>query len=225
VLAGTGSALLARADELEGQLRLSLGDLRTPAELAGRLPAARRALMLAQIALAAGNHHAAQQNLQPPPGQLTPRRALVRQLLLAAAAIGRGDPMTAGIMAAALQTARLGGFRHTVATTAPQVTSYLIEHSAPGQPDPFTEQLIGAALEVRAAQPGTLGSRRRTAEPLTAAELRVLKLLPTSTYPQIAAALYISRSTVKTHLQSVYHKLGVASRAEAIERAIDLRLL
>jgi ATP/maltotriose-dependent transcriptional regulator MalT len=30
---------------------------------------------------------------------------------------------------------------------------------------------------------------------------------------------------VKTHLQSVYHKLGVASRAEAIERAIDLRLL
>jgi hypothetical protein len=35
----------------------------------------------------------------------------------------------------------------------------------------------------------------------------------------------ISRSTVKTHLQSVYHKLGVASRSEAIERAIDLRLL
>jgi hypothetical protein len=35
----------------------------------------------------------------------------------------------------------------------------------------------------------------------------------------------ISRSTVKTHLQSVYHKLGAASRSEAIERAVDLRLL
>ena len=34
VLAGTGSALLARADELEALLRLSLGDLRSPAELA-----------------------------------------------------------------------------------------------------------------------------------------------------------------------------------------------
>ena len=34
VLAGTTSALLARADELEALLRLSLGDLRTPAELA-----------------------------------------------------------------------------------------------------------------------------------------------------------------------------------------------
>ena len=31
VLAGTGSVLLARADELEALLRLSLGDLRTPA--------------------------------------------------------------------------------------------------------------------------------------------------------------------------------------------------
>ena len=225
ILAGTGSALLVRADELEGRLRLSLGDLRTPAELAGRLPAARRALLLAQIALAAGNHHTAQQNLQSPLGELTPRRALVRQLLLAAAAISRGDPMTAGILAGALRTARLGGFCNTVVTTAPQVTSYLVEHSVPAHSDPFTGQLIGAALEVRAAQPEAGRSRPLTAEPLTAAERRVLKLLPTSTYPQIAAALYISRSTVKTHLQSVYHKFGVASRSEAIERAVDLRLL
>ena len=225
VLDGTGSVLLTRADELEALLRLSLGDPHNPAELAGRLPAARRGLLLAQIALAAGNHQAAQQHLQPAPRELTPRRALVRQLLLAATAIGRGDPMTAGILAGALRTARLGGFRHTVVTTAPQVTSYLVEHSAPAHPDPFAEQLIGAALEVRAAQPDARGSRHRTAEPLTAAELRVLKLLPTSTYPQIAAALYISRSTVKTHLQSVYHKLGAASRSEAIERAVDLRLL
>ena len=61
--------------------------------------------------------------------------------------------------------------------------------------------------------------------PLTAAELRVLKLLPTTTYAQIAAALYISHNTVKTHLRSIYQKLGVSSRSEAIERAVDLRLL
>jgi ATP/maltotriose-dependent transcriptional regulator MalT len=30
---------------------------------------------------------------------------------------------------------------------------------------------------------------------------------------------------VKTHLKSIYQKLGVASRSEAIERAIDLHLL
>ena len=226
ILTGTGSVLLAGADELEALLRLSLGDPRTPAELAGRLPAARRVLLLAQIALGAEDHQAAQQHLRSlPPAELTPRRALVRQLLQAAAAISRGDPMTSGILAGALQTARLGGFCHTVVTTAPQLTSYLVGHSAPAYPDPFTEQLIAAAFEVRAAQLGTPGSRRQTAEPLTAAELRVLKLLPTSTYSQIGSALYISRGTVKTHLRSVYHKLGVTSRLEAIERAVDLRLL
>jgi LuxR family maltose regulon positive regulatory protein len=224
VLAGTGSVLLARADELEAAMRLSLDDPRTPAELAARLPGARRALLLAQIALADGDHHTAQQHLQPPPGQLTPRRALVRQLLLAGAAISRGDPLAAGILTGALQAARQGGFCHTLVTTTPQVTSYLIEHATPAHPDPFTDQLIAAALNARAAQPAACGSRR-PAEPLTAAELRVLKLLPTSTYLQIAAALYISRSTVKTHLQSVYLKLGAASRSQAIERAVDLRLL
>ena len=40
-----------------------------------------------------------------------------------------------------------------------------------------------------------------------------------------ADTLYISRNTVKVHLRSVYQKLGVASRAQALERAVDLSLL
>jgi DNA-binding NarL/FixJ family response regulator len=31
--------------------------------------------------------------------------------------------------------------------------------------------------------------------------------------------------TVKTHLQAIFRKLGVASRSEALKRAVDLRLL
>ena len=226
VLAGTGSVLLARADELEASLRLSLGDLRSPADLASSLPAARRGLLLARIALAAGDHHAAQEHLQSPAlGHLTPRRALMRQVLLAAAAIGRGDPMAASILRGALQTARRGGFLNTVVTAAPQVTSYLIADSAQARADPFTGQLLAAALEAHAAQPIASRSQRLLAEPLTTAELRVLKLLPTSSYAQIAATLYVSRNTVKTHLRSIYQKLGVASRSRALERAADLRLL
>jgi LuxR family transcriptional regulator, maltose regulon positive regulatory protein len=105
------------------------------------------------------------------------------------------------------------------------VTSYLVEHSAPVREDRFTQQLITAALQVRGTQPGTSVSGRAVAPPLTPAELRNLKLLPTSTYRQMATILYISRATVKTHLRSIYHKLGVACRAEALERAVDLRLL
>jgi LuxR family maltose regulon positive regulatory protein len=226
ILAGTRSVLLARADELEALLRLSLGDLRSPVELASKLPAGRRCLLLARIALATGDHHAAQEHLQSPLlDDLTPRRALVRQILLAAAAIERGDQMAAGMVGGALEAARRGGFLDTVVTTAPQMTSYLVEHSAQMRPDPFTEQLISAALAVRAAQPDTSRSCHVLIEPLTAAELRILKLLPTSTYLQMAATLYVSRNTVKTHLRSIYRKLGVTSRSEAVDRAVDLRLL
>ena len=225
ILPGSAPVLKARADELEALLRLSLGDPRTPAELASRLPPARRNLLLARIALASGDHRDAQERLQAMPlASSIPRRALVRQVLLAAAAVERGDPMTSGILDAAVDTARRAGFLNTVVTTAPQVTSYLAAHPAERQ-DPFTQQLIGAALAVRAAQPDASRPGSGLPEPLTAAELRVLKLLPTSTYPQMAASLYISRNTVKTHLRSVYQKLGVASRSEAIERAVDLRLL
>jgi LuxR family maltose regulon positive regulatory protein len=226
ILAGTGSVLLTWADELEALLRLSLGDPRAPAELASGLPPARGSLLHARIALASGDHRAAVEHLHSPPSEdLTPRCALVRQVLLAAAAIERGDPAATGIVGGAVHIARQEGYLNTVVSTAPQVTSYLIEHAIPAQRDPFIEQLIGAGLEVRAAQSGGSRSGSLLAEPLTPAELRVLKLLPTSTYLQMAEVLYVSRNTVKTHLRSIYQKLGVESRSQAIERAVGLRLL
>ena len=219
-------ALLAQADEQEALLRLSLGDTRSPVELASNLPAARRGLLLARVALAAGDDHGVQQHLRRAAlDDLTPRQALVRQVLLAAAAIERGDPAAASLLGSALHTARGQGFLNTVVTTAPQVASYVVEHAARLRSDPFIDKLVAAALEVRAAQPGSAPSSRVLAEPLTTAEERVLQLLPTSTYLQIADTLYISRNTVKTHLRSIYQKLGVASRSAALERAVDLRLL
>ncbi len=224
VLAGTKSVLLARADELEALLRLSLGDLRSAAGPASGLPATRRGLLLARVALAAGAHQAAVEHLDISSlGNLTPRAALVRQVLLAAAAIERGDPEAASIVGGVLQAARHEGFFNTVVTTVPQVTRYLVEHSADAMPDPFLERIVAAALEVRATQPERSG--RILITPLTDAELRVLKLLPTTSYVQMAATLYISVNTVKTHLRSIYHKLGASSRPEAIQRAVELRML
>jgi LuxR family transcriptional regulator, maltose regulon positive regulatory protein len=226
VLAGTAPTPLARADELEAVLRLALGDLRSPAELARGLPEPRRGLLLARVALAASQPDAALGHLNGTSlGTLTPRAALVRQVLLAAAAIQRGDPRAADILGDVLKTARHEGYLNTIVTTAPGVTRYLVEHSSQIQSDPFLDRIITAAMEVRAAQAEAAQSAGLIAQPLTAAQLRILKLLPTTTYEQIAATLYISHNTVKTHLRTIFQKLGVSSRAEAIERAVDLQLL
>ena len=149
----------------------------------------------------------------------------MRQILLAAAAIERQDPMTAGMVADVLETGRREGFLNTIVSTAPQVTSWLVAHATQMRQDPFLEKLICTALEARATQPDGTRPRPAFTTSLTAAELRILKLLPTSTYLQIAATLYISRNTVKSELRSIYQKLGAGSRAEAIERAVELRLL
>ena len=66
---------------------------------------------------------------------------------------------------------------------------------------------------------------RRMAEPLTAAERRVLELLPTQlTARQIAARLFVTTNTVKSHMKHLYLKLGVTTRTAAVERARELGL-
>jgi LuxR family maltose regulon positive regulatory protein len=61
---------------------------------------------------------------------------------------------------------------------------------------------------------------------LTAAELRLLPLLTTQlSFREIADRLYVSRNTVKTQAISVYRKLGVTSRGDAISRASHLGLV
>jgi LuxR family maltose regulon positive regulatory protein len=41
----------------------------------------------------------------------------------------------------------------------------------------------------------------------------------------IAAELYVSLNTVKTHLRNIYRRLGVSGRQAAVERAKDLGLV
>jgi len=60
---------------------------------------------------------------------------------------------------------------------------------------------------------------------LTAAELRLIHFLPTHlSLQEIADRLHLSRPTVKTHVASIYGKLGVQSRSEAVEIIEELRL-
>ena len=62
--------------------------------------------------------------------------------------------------------------------------------------------------------------------PLTESELAVLRFLPSHmTNQEIAESLFLSINTIKTHLSSVYRKLGVTSRRQAIAQGRRLDLL
>jgi LuxR family maltose regulon positive regulatory protein len=77
----------------------------------------------------------------------------------------------------------------------------------------------------RLAQRCARQAARRHQPDLTPAEQRVLLQLATHfTLGEIADHLYVSRNTVKTHTVSIYRKLGVSGRSEAIERATELGL-
>jgi LuxR family maltose regulon positive regulatory protein len=64
------------------------------------------------------------------------------------------------------------------------------------------------------------------AEPLSAREQEVLHLLAAGLInEEIARRLFVTAGTVKTHLKSIYGKLGVHTRTEAVARARALMLL
>jgi len=63
-------------------------------------------------------------------------------------------------------------------------------------------------------------------EPLTAREMEVIQLMAQGlANKQIALALGISEHTVKFHLSSLYAKLNITSRTEAVKRGIELGLI
>ncbi len=86
--------------------------------------------------------------------------------------------------------------------------------------------LIGEAEALRVQLSRERGSGVPGASALTAAELRLLPLLSTHlSFPEIAEELFLSRHTIKSEANSIYRKLGVSSRSQAVSRSLELGLL
>jgi LuxR family maltose regulon positive regulatory protein len=152
-------------------------------------------------------------------------------LELARRGAGRGE------VAAALLTAALVE-RHTVerhtaeqhtAEHAAQAGSWAVQARAVLQecpdPGPVLESWLAgeqrAALYQREPRPAA-----EAVAALTERELAILRLLPGSaTQRQLAATLFVTPNTLKTHLRAVYRKLGVESRADAVLRGREAGLL
>jgi LuxR family transcriptional regulator, maltose regulon positive regulatory protein len=191
-----------------------------------RLPEDRRIVMSAITALAAGKPEQAAQALSSAPAEgATIRSDVELRLLRASIAIGQSSPQAPALVRQALAAADRHGFVQTVVDTAPQLVEHVISNP---HLYPRTRQLttlINTGLKARKrAVPAS--QRGKLLDPLTTAEIRVLeKLSERLTYTEIAADLYLSLNTVKTHLRHAYMKLGVTSRSSAIKRATSLGIL
>ncbi len=203
--------------EYRAALRLGLptaaDDVPEPAEAPAEV-----ALMSAWSELYRGRADAARDHLEPisagrsvPLLPVTTVEALLLQAVLAARA---GDTTEAhGYLEAALATAEPLDLLRPFAQAEEEVMELLVAHREDG----FAARALAAYR--RRAAPGTEAT-------LTERELAVLALLPSlMSFVEIAAALSVSRSTVKTHVQVIYSKLGVQSRRAAVQSARETGLL
>jgi LuxR family maltose regulon positive regulatory protein len=185
-------------------------------------------ISLAMLRLAQDNPHAAIRALAP----VLHGSALVRGptrlaqafLLEAIARDALGDPAASGrALERALDLAERDG-----------VLLWFVLHPEPGLMERHARHgtahaaLIADILSLLAGRklaPPPAGPQPPL-DPLSDSELRVLRYLPTNlTGPEIAAELYVSHNTVRTHVTHLYAKLGTHTRAEAVARARALGLL
>jgi LuxR family maltose regulon positive regulatory protein len=117
------------------------------------------------------------------------------------------------VMATLLLAAQAGG-------VAPDYLPRLLAAVAKGADARMQVNQAAAPLHPSSSRPQGLE------EPLSARELEVLRLIASGkSNADVARALVIATSTVKTHTNSIFAKLRVTSRTQAIALAHELRLL
>jgi LuxR family transcriptional regulator, maltose regulon positive regulatory protein len=85
---------------------------------------------------------------------------------------------------------------------------------------------LAKLLAILAQESATPGAGERISEPLSERELEVLALVASGkSNAEIAISLFVSLSTVKTHINNLYRKLEARSRTQAIARARELDLI
>ena len=196
-------------DQSECRVRLLLGDLDRAQDLIDDLdPGPERSLLEARRALVGGCPATVGPLLVPVDEDGNRRRHFESVALAARAAAADGD---------------LAGARRLLGEVAPAAQreqawrSFLDEGF--DVRELVTEPAVGA-VRARAASSVTL------VDPLSEREMSVLRYLPSRlSNREIGDELYVSLNTVKSHLKTIYRKLDVDRRDDAVRRARQLGLL
>jgi LuxR family transcriptional regulator, maltose regulon positive regulatory protein len=221
--------LLAAGDQAAAGAVLGDGDPR-PAE---------EAVVLARLLLARGDPAAATQALGPPldGGRAAPPHlaTLIEAWLLDAVAHRRlaDHAAAAGSLERALTLAAPEGCPRVFVEGGAPVRALLADHLHRGTAQrALAETLLEGLLHRTTGPLARVGggsapaTRPVLVESLSEREHVVLRYLPTMlSAGEIAAELYVSVNTVKTHIRSIYRKLDANRRWDAVRRARQLDLL
>jgi ATP/maltotriose-dependent transcriptional regulator MalT len=156
-------------------------------------------------------------------------RVMVLQVV-ALAAHGETEKAV-GLLSEALELAEPGGFIRIFVDEGLPMAQLLSKAAAREINPDYISKLLSVLEAERQADkreypPITPASSQSLIEPLSERELEVLRLLRTElSGPEIAGQLVVSLSTMRTHTQNIYNKLGVNNRRAAVRRAAELNLL
>jgi LuxR family transcriptional regulator, maltose regulon positive regulatory protein len=151
--------------------------------------------------------------LAPP----TARRARVeRSVLRALSVLDRDVEQANHLLGEAMVHGQPERLVRVIVDQSVDVHKLLISFAPTSSQEAYLDALLSAAnrdvAPIRSRITATL------VDPLSAREVTVLRYLCSRlTYQEIAAALFVSLNTLKSHVRTVYRKLGVASRADAVE--------
>jgi len=151
-------------------------------------------------------------------------RAMVEILVLQALSLqGLGQTPQAMIaLARALSLAEPQGYVRLFVDEAAPMVRLLQEARSRGLAPTYVDALLAACGATGMA----VGDGAALVEPLSARELELLGFLAAGlSTSEIAAQLFITTGTARNHLKSIYGKLDVHSRLQAVERARALNLL
>ena len=207
-------------DEQELLVRVRLSDSERIGELLYRMPQTATPLAFSTAYSARKNPSTSKSILDKYPSD-TPRLALTKALI-SAEAFKEYPSQAMEHLTMAVQIAMENGARNIFLNQSTEVQNLLLD-LANKQPTVYLEQL---ASLIRKGQSGRARDHMGLSDPLTKREIDILRRLSSGLpITQIAGTLHISHNTIKTHLKSVYRKLNVESRADAVERGKALLLL
>jgi len=120
-----------------------------------------------------------------------------------------------------LKVAQPERFKRLLLDEGPPMWQLIKDAAARGVASDYVQELLDVVGETAVSfHPTPL------LDPLSDRELDVLRLLATGlSAPEIAAQLIIAKSTVRSHVKSIYSKLGVHRKWDAVQRATELSLL